>query len=168
MAGGHHPRSSVEHRAEVVPVAPLGLPGRDPHPHRQLQLPLCRDRGVDRRSRRGKRGNHAVTGMAEQETVVRLIEERSTSSCAITDVRIAAASASHRRVDPSISVNRNVTTPDGAVARSADTSAESHNRQLLPRTSADPARSHAGKAWRSAILAGRITAAIWHMLGSTR
>jgi hypothetical protein len=72
MAGGHHPRSSVEHRAEVVPVAPLGLPGRDPHPHRQLQLPLCRDRGVDRRSRRGKRGNHAVTGMAEQETVVRL------------------------------------------------------------------------------------------------
>jgi hypothetical protein len=71
-------------------------------------------------------------------------------------------------VEPSTSVNRKVTTPEGAAARSADTPAESHNRPLLPRTSADPARSHAGKAWRSAILAGRITAAIWHMLGSTR
>src|SRR4029077_11158069 len=56
------------------------------------------------------------------------IEERNTSSCAIRAARIAAASASHRRVDPSISVNRNVTTPEGAAARSADTHAESHNR----------------------------------------
>ena len=38
------------------------------------------------------------------------------------------ASASHRRVEPSMSVNKNVTTPEGAAARSADTPAESHNR----------------------------------------
>jgi hypothetical protein len=44
-------------------------------------------------------------------------------------------------VEPSTSVNRKVTTPEGAAARSADTPAESHNRPLLPRTSADPARS---------------------------
>ncbi|HVQ52020.1 MAG TPA: hypothetical protein VMS92_18410, partial [Mycobacterium sp.] len=37
------------------------------------------------------------------------------------------ASASHRRVEPSMSVNKNVTTPEGAAARSADTPAESHN-----------------------------------------
>jgi hypothetical protein len=41
--------------------------------------------------------------------------------------RIASASASHRRVEPSISVNRNVTTPEGGTP--ADTPAESHNRR---------------------------------------
>jgi hypothetical protein len=49
---------------------------------------------------------------------------RSASSCAIRAARIAAASASHRRVDPSISVNRNVTTPEGAAA--ADTRTGCH------------------------------------------
>jgi hypothetical protein len=38
------------------------------------------------------------------------------------------ASASHRRVEPSMSVNKNVTTPEGAASQSADTPAESHNR----------------------------------------
>src|SRR5271163_3044874 len=42
------------------------------------------------------------------------IAVRSTSSCAASAARIASASASHRRVEPSTSVNRNVTTPDGA------------------------------------------------------
>ena len=41
------------------------------------------------------------------------IASRSTSSCSSSAARIAAASVSHRRVDPSISVNRNVTTPEG-------------------------------------------------------
>ena len=43
--------------------------------------------------------------------------------------RIACASASHRRVEPSTSVNKNVTTPEGAAAAGADTPAESHNRR---------------------------------------
>jgi hypothetical protein len=51
---------------------------------------------------------------------------RNTSSWAASAARIPSASASHRRVDPSTSVNKNVTTPEGAVA--ADTPAESHNR----------------------------------------
>ena len=51
------------------------------------------------------------------------IAARNTSSCAVSATRIPSASASHRRVEPSTSVNRNVTTPEGAA-----TSAESHNR----------------------------------------
>ena len=47
------------------------------------------------------------------------IAERNTSSCAARALRIKSASVSHRRVDPSTSVNKNVTTPDGAAA--ADT-----------------------------------------------
>gem|GEM_PF-2953122 len=53
------------------------------------------------------------------------IAVRNTSSCLTSAVRIAAASDSHRRVEPSISVNRNVTTPDGAAA--ADTLSAAKN-----------------------------------------
>ena len=67
------------------------------------------------------------------------IAPRSTSSWAASAARIASASASHRRVEPSTSVNRNVTTPEGAAAGSADTHAESHTDTRRPRTSADPA-----------------------------
>jgi hypothetical protein len=41
---------------------------------------------------------------------------RKTSSCAASAARISSASACHRRVAPSTSVNRNVTTPVGAAA----------------------------------------------------
>jgi hypothetical protein len=44
---------------------------------------------------------------------------RNISSWTANATRIASASASHRRVEPSTSVNRNVTTPEGAAA--ADT-----------------------------------------------
>jgi hypothetical protein len=56
------------------------------------------------------------------------IARRSTLSCAASAARIPSASASHRRVEPSTSVDRNVTTPKGAAAGGADTPAESHNR----------------------------------------
>jgi hypothetical protein len=49
-----------------------------------------------------------------------------TLSWTTSAVRIASASVSHRRVEPSTSVNRNVTIPEGAAAESADTSAECH------------------------------------------
>ena len=39
------------------------------------------------------------------------IASRSTSSCAVNAVRIASASASHRRVEPSTSANRNIYLP---------------------------------------------------------
>jgi hypothetical protein len=36
MPGGHHPRSTIEHRTEVVRPPQLGFAGREPHPNRQL------------------------------------------------------------------------------------------------------------------------------------
>ena len=56
---------------------------------------------------------------------------RNTSSWAASATRIASASASHRRVEPSTSVNRNVTTPEGAAAGGADIPAESHSRHAV-------------------------------------
>ena len=64
VPGCHHPRGTVEHRTEVIPVPQLGLAGRQPHPHRQLQRPLRSDRSIDRGPRRGERGAHAVAGVA--------------------------------------------------------------------------------------------------------
>src|ERR1700756_2440680 len=58
----------------------------------------------------------------------RSIALRNTSSWAASAARIPSASASHRRVEPSTSVNKNVTTPEGAAAAGADTPAESHTR----------------------------------------
>src|SRR6202044_3954779 len=88
------------------------------------------------------------------------IAERNTSSCAASAFRIPSASASHRRVEPSTSVNRNVTTPEGAAAAGgADTPAESHNGQALT--------SHIGGI-RPRNDVGRIAAAIWHMLAGQR
>src|SRR5689334_17178176 len=55
------------------------------------------------------------------------IAARNASSWAASAARMPSASASHRRVEPSTSVNKNVTTPPGAAAAAADTSAESHN-----------------------------------------
>src|ERR1700722_12447744 len=55
------------------------------------------------------------------------IAEPNTSSCAARAFRIPSASASHRRVDPSTSVNKNVTTPEGA-----GTCAECHNEACSP------------------------------------
>jgi hypothetical protein len=54
------------------------------------------------------------------------IAVRSTSSCASRAARIASASASHRRVEPSISVNSNVTPPVGGSP--ADTRTECHTK----------------------------------------
>ena len=72
VTGGHHPRSPIQHRTEVVAVAQFGFAGRDPHPHRQLQRPLRSHRGIDRRPGRRECGTHPVTGVLEQPTAVRL------------------------------------------------------------------------------------------------
>ena len=59
------------------------------------------------------------------------IAPRSTSSWAASANRISSGSASHRRVEPSTSVNKNVTTPEGAAAGGADIPAESHSRHAV-------------------------------------
>src|SRR5262249_45428396 len=97
------------------------------------------------------------------------IAVRNTLSCATSAARIACASASHRRVEPSTSVNRKVTTPEGAAAAAADTPAESHNRPA-PTTHIGGIRPRHPYAElrRSALPVGRIAAAIWHMLAGQR
>ena len=64
MAGGHHPRRTIEHRTEVVAVAQLGFTGRDAHPHRQLQSTLRGHRRVDSGPRGCECCAHPVTGVA--------------------------------------------------------------------------------------------------------
>ena len=72
MPGGHHPRSSVEHRTEISTLAQLGFPGRQPHPYRQLKLRLRGHRRINRSPGGGERGTHPVTGVLEHEAALRL------------------------------------------------------------------------------------------------
>ena len=53
------------------------------------------------------------------------IAVRNTLSCAARAARMACVSASHRRVEPWISVNKNVTTPEGGAP--SDTRTGCHN-----------------------------------------
>jgi hypothetical protein len=92
---------------------------------------------------------------------------RSTSSWAASAARIPSASASHRRVEPSTSVNKNVTTPEGAAAAGADTPAESHNRHAPTRHIGGIRPRPRRGARRGVLPVGRI-AAIWHMLAGQR
>ena len=70
MSGGHHACRTIEHCAEVIAVAQLGFAGRQPHPHRQLELALRSDRSIHSGPRRRERGTYAVTGVFEQPTAV--------------------------------------------------------------------------------------------------
>src|SRR5262249_42353647 len=76
---------------------------------------------------RGRRDRLGLFAVAESASLV-LITGVITSSWAASAARIASASASHRRVEPSTSVNKNVTTPEGTAAAGADTPAECHIR----------------------------------------
>ncbi len=69
---GRRQRRTVEHRTEVIPLAQLGLAGRQSHPHRQLQCPLRSERGIHCGSRRGERRAHPVAGVLEHVSAVRL------------------------------------------------------------------------------------------------
>src|SRR5436309_7295051 len=60
------------------------------------------------------------------------IAARTTSSCAANATCIASGSSSHLRVDPSISVKRNVTVPLGALALIATMSRFRHLAYSLP------------------------------------
>ena len=165
--GGHHPRRAVEHRPEIVRPAQLRLAGRQPHPHRQLQLPLSGHRRITHVCEANAADTPSPVCLNNQPPCAS-IAARNTSSCATSANRIPSASASHRRVEPSTSVNRNVTTPEGAAA-GADTPAESHNRHaptwhfagIRPRHPRPQAR-------RSALPAGMTAPVITHMLAGQR
>jgi hypothetical protein len=119
--------------ASLHAVADRATNGRSRPPsqpsRRHLAVPLRRDRRINRRAWRREGRHHTVARVLKQPAAVRLNPPPHTSSWAASAARIPWASASHRRVEPSTSVNRNVTTPEGAAARAADTPAESHNRQ---------------------------------------
>ena len=70
--------------------------------------------GVDSTARRAERGVYTVAGVLKQPASVRLNRRAQHLVMGATAARIAFASSSHRRVEPSTSVNKNVTTPDGA------------------------------------------------------
>jgi hypothetical protein len=67
VPGGHHPCGAIEHRAEIVTVAKLGLPGRNTHSHRQLKSELGLDSRVDGGPRRCERRDYTVTCVTEYE-----------------------------------------------------------------------------------------------------
>jgi hypothetical protein len=127
VTGGHHPRCTVEYRTEVIPVTQFGLAGRQPHPHRQFQFALRGYGSIHRCPWWRECGAHTIAGVLEQPTAVRLDRFTQYVSCAAMAARMALASASHRRVDPSTSVNKNVTAPDGAAA--ADTLTGFHKQR---------------------------------------
>ena len=112
-------------RAVIVAVAELGLAGMDPHPHPQRLRRRPTVRGdnatcaataaatascAPSRTRRGtrrplssRRNRHATS------TASRTISSwRANAGC------ITSGCSSHRRVEPSTSVNKNVTVPDGS------------------------------------------------------
>jgi hypothetical protein len=72
MPCGHHPCGAVEHGAEVVTGPKLSFPGRDTHPHRQLESQLGLDSRIDSRARRCERSDNTIACMTEQEPVMRL------------------------------------------------------------------------------------------------
>ena len=75
------------------------------------------------------------------------IAARNTSSWAARAARIASASASHRRVEPSISVNKNVTTPEGGCP--GDTRTGCHTKPTTtPQTATDFRDSRKSSIWR--------------------
>ena len=111
MPGSHYPRSSVEHRSEIVAVPQFGLTGRE----------LIRTGNFSARcaATAALTAELGEANAAHTQSPVCLnakppwasIAVRNTSSWAARAARMPSASFSYRRVEPSTSVNRNVTTP---------------------------------------------------------
>ena len=116
------PHATRLHRSPTSPAPATPVPAAPPLQH---QPPTA-----------ARRRAHAVTGVLEQPAPCSSIARQRTSSCAASAARILSASASHRRVDPSISVNKNVTTPEGG--RPGDTCTGCHTS---PRQRCQPKRT---------------------------
>ena len=114
VPGGHDPGGPVQRRPEVVAVAflrprPVATPMRTGSASSRWACTAASTAG------------RAVANAAQTPSPVCLnnqppwasIAARSTSSCAARAARMTSGSVSHRRVEPSMSVNRKVTVPDG-------------------------------------------------------
>ena len=133
---------TVQLGAEVVAVAQFGLTGVQPHPHPQdgsePQLRSDRRRACVRSPT--QTGRHTVAGVLEQEPAMLSI----TSRRRVVFHQVPASprgSSSHRRVEPSTSVNRNVTVPEGTLPTTTATA--SHGGRAPGRRSPGDAPSAA-------------------------
>ena len=151
MPGGHHPRRTIEHRTEVIALAQLGFAGRQTHPHRQLHA-RCAATAASTADLGDANAAHTPSPVClNNQPPCASIAERNTSSRAASAVRIASASASHRRVEPSTSVNRNVTTPEGAapvMASPRPTSYVPRSQAFSPCRGSDPGIRDKGRRHR--------------------
>ena len=126
MPRGGHPRRTVHRRAVIVTGPQVGLARVQTHPHPQRlgQRPVL---GPERKLRIHRRSHRAACGLANtacspSPVVLTTTPSRfSTASRRISSWRASAprmgsGCSCHRRVDPSRSVNRNVTVPVGSAA----------------------------------------------------
>ena len=113
MTGRHHSCGTV-YGAEIVPAAQLRLAGGQAHPHGEFEHTLRGDAGSDCSAGRSECRAHTVTGVLEEPTLVRL-NGSAQQPVVRSQSRRMPRSASHRRVEPSMSVKRKVITPDAPV-----------------------------------------------------
>ena len=141
MTGVHQAGRPVHRRPEIVTVALRNLPGVDPHagPVPPPLRPALRRQalGVHRRVQ-GVRGpskgrRKPVPGRGEHIAAVASMAPRIISSWRATASRMASGADSHNRVEPSISVNKNVTVPDGPLTVQKFSTSRGQATALNPR-----------------------------------
>ena len=111
VAGIHDARHEVQRRPVPVAVV-LGLARVNTDPHGQPDALLRFERGLHRIGGRMKDAHTPSPVCLNSSPRWAEIVERSSSSCAARAVDMPAPSTSHRCVDDSMSVNRNVTVCD--------------------------------------------------------
>ena len=114
MAGRHHSRGAIEHGAEVVTAlefaSPVAIPIRTGNSSAR-----CAAVAASSAARGDAKTAHIPSPVCLKTLPAwTSIALRKVSLWVSSATRMASASASHRRVDPSMSVNKKVTTPDGA------------------------------------------------------
>ena len=166
VTGGHHPGDAVQRRPEVVAVA-LVRPRRWPPPCAPAAR-ACRwastAASIAAPGRR-EHGAHPVAGVLEHRAAVRL-DDRPQHARRGSPGRPASrpASASHIRVEPSMSVNRKVTVRAGRSAM-ASGSHTPFRTAGLPATSAAAARPFS-KSWSWASRVMEKSVALWPVVST--
>ena len=122
MTDRHDARRPVDRGAVVIAVPFVGLARVNAHTRRDRRLgrpalgtkgSLRVDRGQHPVGCGGEGDMHAVTGGLDDRATVRCDRDAQDSSWRASAARIASGCSSQRCVDPSISVNKNVTVPEG-------------------------------------------------------
>ncbi len=141
VPGSHEPGGAVDGRPEVIAVTLLDLAAVNAHPHVQQRLRLARREvrlrslgGVDCVAGPVERRREPVAPVANTYPPWASIASRTTASCTANAARISSARSSHSRVEPSISVKRNVTVPEGRPATRARYSATVPSEPAEPPT----------------------------------